>query len=209
MMVEVSIFDRPFVNSCRAIADGFCLHDNSLYYFENGTAIGFNEKRPGTTQTDQGYWRFTGVRAVGAKAAKVELDKVNTQSKLINYVRNNFDTYVESVMVSGDTSDIWKKVLVLVANDRVYVQFPDVRGRVSLKDQTLRLQTKMQPLPITVMPELIEKLLGICDAAEVPLDFDPVEVIRNAYRGTCDSGQHIAAHGYAMVLLLQNKIQGM
>lgn len=208
-MLEVSIFDRPFVNSCRAIADGFCLHDNSLYYFENGTAIGFNEKRPGTLQTDQGYWSFTGMRAKGAREAKAELEKVNAESTLINFVRNNFDNFVESVMISGDTSDIWKKVRVLVANDRVYVQFSDVRGRISLKDQTLRLQTPMQPLPITVMPELIEKLLGICDAAELPLDFDPVAVISNAYRGTCDSGQHVAAHGYAMVLLLQNKIQGM
>lgn len=149
------------------------------------------------------------MRAKGAREAKAELEKVNAESTLINFVRNNFDNFVESVMISGDTSDIWKKVRVLVANDRVYVQFSDVRGRISLKDQTLRLQTPMQPLPITVMPELIEKLLGICDAAELPLDFDPVAVISNAYRGTCDSGQHVAAHGYAMVLLLQNKIQGM
>lgn len=208
-MLEVSIFDRPFVNSCRAIADGFCLHDNSLYYFENGTAIGFIEKRPGTLQTDQGYWRLTGMRAKGAREAKAELDKVNTETKLINFVRNNIDQFVESIMVSGDTGDIWKKVRVLVANDRVYIQFSDVRGRITLKDQTLRLPTPIQLLPITVMPELIEKLLGICDAADLPLDFDPVEVISNAYRGTCDSGQHVAAHGYAMVLLLQNKIQGM
>jgi hypothetical protein len=208
-MLEVSIFDRPFVNSCRAIADGFCLHDNSLYYFENGTAVGFKEKRPYTIPNGLGYWRPSGTKAKACRDLQAELDRVNVESTLINFVRNNFDNFVESVMLSGDTSDIWKKVRVLVANDRVYVQFSDVRGRISLKDPTLRLQTQMQPLPITVMPELIEKLLGICDAAELPLDFDPVAVISNAYRGTCDSGQHVAAHGYAMVLLLQNKIQGM
>lgn len=208
-MLEVSIFDRPFVNSCRAIADGFCLHDNSLYYFENGTAVGFKEKRPYTIADGLGYWRPSGTKAKCNQDHAAELARVNAECKLINFVRNNFDRFVESLAISGDTSDIWKKVRVLVATDRVYIQWSDVRGRITLKDQTLRLQTPMKPLPITVMPELIEKLLGICDAAELPLDFDPVEVIRNAYRGTCDSGQHVAAHGYAMVLLLQNKIQGM
>ena len=147
-------------------------------------------------------------RAIGGKAAKVELEKVNAQYVLHNYVRNNFDHYVESVMLSGDTGDIWKNVRILVANDRVYMQFPEMRGRISLKDKTVRLKTPVPPMPITVMPELIEKLLGICEAAELPLDFDPIEVIANAYRGTC-GGQHVAAHGYAMVLLLQNKIEGM
>lgn len=208
-MLEVSIFDRPFVNSCRAIADGFCLHDNSLYYFENGTAVGFVEKRPYTIADGLGYWRPSGTGAKRSRECTEELARVNAESKLINYVRNNFDRFVESLAISGDTSDIWKKVRVLVATDRVYIQWSDVRGRITLKDQTLRLQTPMLPMPITVMPELIEKLLGICEAAELPLDFDPVDVIRNAYRGTCDSGQHVAAHGYAMVLLLQNKIQGM
>ena len=207
-MLEVSIFDRPFVNACRTIADGLCLYDNSLYYFANGVAIGFKEKRPGTQQTEQGYWRPLTARAQGGKAAHAELEKVNAEYTLHNYVRNNFDHYVDSVSLSGGTSDIWKHVRVFVANDRVYIQFAEVRGRVTLRDKTVRLKTPMPPMPITVMPELIEKLLGICEAAELPLDFDPVEVIANAYRGTC-GGQHVAAHGYAMVLLLQNKIEGM
>jgi len=207
-MLEVSIFDRPFVNACRAIADGLCLYDNSLYYFANGVAIGFKEKRPYTIPTDQGYWVPSGTRSKGSMEARAELEKVNKEYSLLNYVRNNFDHYVESVMLSGDTGDIWKRVRVLVANDRVYVQFPDIRGRIHLKDKTVRLKAAMPLMPITVMPELIEKLLGICEAAELPLDFDPVEVIANAYRGTC-GGQHVAAHGYAMVLLLQNKIEGM
>jgi hypothetical protein len=207
-MLEVSIFDRPFVNACRAIADGLCLYDNSLYYFANGLAIGFKEKRPGTVQTDQGYWQLSGLRAKGAKEVRAELDHVNTQYTLVNYVRNNFDHYVESVMLSGDTGDIWQRVRILVVSDRVFVQFPEVRGRIIMRDKTVRLKTTVPPMPITVMPELIEKLLGICEAAELPLDFDPVEVIANAYRGTC-GGAHVAAHGYAMVLLLQNKIEGM
>ena len=204
-MLEVNIFDRPFVNACRALSDGLSLFDNSLYYFANGVALGFTEKRPYTIQTDLGYWVPSGTRS---KDARAELEKVNAENRLLNYVRNNFDNHVESMVLSCNTSDLWKRVHILVASDRVYIQFPDVRGQIRQRDKKVRMKTSVPSMPITVMPELVEKLLGICEAADLPLDFDPQEVITSAYRGTCE-GQHIAAHGYAMVLLLQNKIVSM
>ena len=206
-MIEVSIHNVSFVNACRAIGSNLSLYDNSLYHFSsNGYAIGFKEKRAYTTLTDMGYWRPSGTRA---RLAQEELDDVNRAAALLNFVRQNFDQYVESMHLSTLTTDIWKNARVLLTVDRVFVQFPDVRGRVTMRQLSVKKEKRC--LPITVMPSLAEKLLGICEAAELPTDFDPFAVISDAYNGICETQDRkmVAIHGYAVVLLLQNKIEGL
>lgn len=203
-MIEVSILDSAFVKQCRSFGANMCLYDNSLYYFAgNGYAVGFREKRPYTALTKQGYWRPSGTRA---KPLQLELDDVNLGYELMSFVRANFDSFVSFASYTSTVVDMWQTARVHVLADRIVVQFPDAHGRIVMTNPPPK--TGPVPLPIMVMPELVEKLLGICEAADLPLDFDPYIILSNAYNGTClsEKAHIIAAHGYAVVLLLQNKL---
>jgi len=206
-MLEINIFDTAFVVACRARQSNVCIADNSTYVFDKNFVIGFREKRAGTRLDINGVWIPTkpGTDAYDA------LQKANAEYWLLFYVKQNLPKYVHSIsLTSSGTLDIWENAYVLVSDDRVYVALPDATGSVVTKGVTLPLSMRKDRdyIPITVMPEILEKFLGICEAADIDvIGLDAVEIIRRAYYGLAPTSQdQIPAYGYALVLLLQNRI---
>jgi hypothetical protein len=208
-MLEVNIFDSRFVAECRRrFAERLTLVDNSLYVFSDGVAIGFKEGRKFAKVCDDGLGTLFFAPTPRATEAIEELKRVNAVLELRNYVRRNFDTFVSSMTYTTEVADVWQNANVFVSDDRVYVAFPDATGTAVIRNREEKVKLRRRGLAVTVMPEIVEKFLGICEAADIDvIDLDAVEIIRRAYYGLAPiDPQHIPAHGYALVLLLQNRI---
>jgi hypothetical protein len=208
-MLEVNIFDSRFVAECRRrFAERLTLVDNSLYVFNNGVAIGFKEGRKFAKVCDDGLGKLFFAPTPRASDAIEELKRVNIANDLRNYVRRNFDMFVASMTYTAEVSDIWQNANVFVSDDRVYVAFPDASGTAVMRNREEKIKLRRRGMAITVMPEIVEKFLGICEAADIDvIGLDAVEIIRRAYYGLAPTDpKQIPAHGYALVLLLQNRI---
>lgn len=210
-MLEVNIFEPRFVTECRRqFAERICIVDSSLYVFDGDTAIGFKQSQPYKWMKviDNGLGGIYFVPTPRAVEAVEELKRVNAARELLNYVRRNFDAYVAGMTYTTNVADIWTNANVFVSDDRVYVAFPDASGTVVMRSAEPKINLRRRGLAIPVMPEMVERFLGICEAADIDvIGLDAVEIIRRAYYGLPPAEQkHIPAHGYALVLLLQNRI---
>lgn len=208
-MLEVNIFDSRFVAECRSrFAERLSLVDNSLYVFNNGVAIGFKEGRKFAKLCDDGMGKRFFAPSPRSTEAIEELKRVNIANGLRNYVRRNFDMFVASMTYTTEVADIWQNANVFVSDDRVYVAFPDASGTAVMRNPEEKIKLRRRGMAITVMPEIVERFLGICEAADIDvIGLDAVEIIRRAYYGLAPTDpKQIPAHGYALVLLLQNRI---
>lgn len=207
-MLEVNIFDIRFVEKCRAIAHNVALADNSVYVFEAGRAIGFRDKRIGTRQHDKGY--FVPTRAKVAKKLVDELHGVSSQAALVDYVRSHFSAHVLDMTYRTTVADIWKNAHVFVTDDRVYISFPDADGtaRLTSAEPKIRVAKKHKPLPITVLPELTNRLVSMCTATGIQVAYEQaVEILRRTYYQLPPlDDEDVVVYGLAIVLLLKNRI---
>ena len=203
-MLEVVIKEHRFIERCRQFAKTIVVGDNHDYVFDNsGMAIAFTKKRPYTRENSVGHFVCTN----RAGEARAELDKVNAERKLLNFVRACFDSHVMSMTITSSVSDIWKNAVVIVCDDRVVIGFPDAEGKVHYRHEEPTFRCRKKPLEIVVLPGLVDRLMKICDAAGTHISATEADtILRRAYFQFPPLDSKIDAYGFAIVLLLKNRI---
>jgi len=203
-MLEVVIKDHRFIERCRTFAKTLVVADSHDYVFDNsGMAIAFKTKRPYTRENSEGHFICTN----RAGEARAELDKVNAERQLLNFVRSCFDSHVISMTMTSSVSDIWKNAVVIVCDDRVIIGFPDAEGSVHYRHEEPSFRCRRKPLEVVVLPGLVNRLVKICDAAGTQITTQEADtILRRAYFQLPPLDSKIDAYGFAIVLLLKNRI---
>ena len=203
-MLEVVIKDVRFIERCRKFAKSIVVADSRDYVFDsNGVAYGFTSKRAYTSANAHGHFVCT----PRAHDARDELDKVNAERELLHFVRGAFDSHVISMTMTSTHSDIWKNAVVITCDDRVIIGFPDADGTVHYRQDEPSFRSKRQPLAVTVLPNMINRLMKICEAAGSPISVQEADtVLRRAYFQLPPLDEKLDVYGYAIVLLLKNRI---
>lgn len=203
-MLEVIIKDARFIERCRKFAQTIVVADSRDYVFDNmGMAVAFTTKRPYTREDANGKFVCT----PRSTDARDELAKVNTERLLLNFVRNCFDSHVISMSLTTSHSDIWRNAVVIVCDDRVVIGFPDAEGTVQYRHTEPAFRSRRKPIEVTALPNMINRLMRICEASGTPISFELADtILRRAYFQLPPLDDNIEAYGYAIVLLLKNRI---
>ena len=203
-MLEVVIKDARFIERCRKFAHTIVVSDCRDYVFDNlGMAIGFTSKRTYTREDANGKFVCT----PRSNEAREELAKVNTERLLLNFVRQTFDSHVISMTITTAHSDIWKNAVVVVCDDRVVIGFPDAEGKVHYRQDEPAFRSRRKPIEIGVLPNAVNRLMKICEAAGSPITANEADtILRRAYFQLPPLDDNLEAYGYAIVLLLKNRI---
>lgn len=203
-MLEVVVKEARFIERCRSFAKTIVVADSHDYVFDNsGMAIAFTTKRPYTRIDANGRYVCT----PRSGEARDELNKVNTERKLLNFIRGCFDSHVISMSLTTTVSDIWKNAVVVVCEDRVVIGFPDAEGTVHYRHDEPTFRCRRKPLAVTVLPNLINRLVKVCAAAGTQITEQEADtILRRAYFQLPPMDEKIDAYGFAIVLLLKNKV---
>lgn len=203
-MLEVVIKEARFIERCRQFANTIVISDSRDYVFDNmGMAVGFTTKRPYTREDASGKFVCT----PRSNAAREELVRVNAERELLNFVRHTFGSHVISMTLTTSQPDIWKNAVVIVCDDRVIIGFPDADGKVNYRNEEPTFRLRRKPIEVSVLPNVVNRLQRICEAAGSPITTNEADtILRRAYFQLPPLDDNLEAYGYAIVLLLKNRI---